>query len=176
MKHVSMRIQASKDVELSTRLPVKAWNTPCPHEWTIDCIRSDFQRLTAPSHWPCINEDDRRLLRTLCRCCLRCVPDWQLIVVASLDACFGFPDEMVRGLLFRSVIYLARMDQCVPQSISDEIKHRLAQHLDIAHHPACNIVVDGFLDTIESVRISSDAAIHASNLTMIAGSELEHPR
>ena len=85
-------------------------------------------------------------MKDIARCCLRLLPDWPHVLVEMIDACFTFPDSIVRGLLWQSVLFALNIDERLDSSIRDPIKDRIAPHLFVKKDfEFYDLVVDGFL-------------------------------
>lgn len=153
-----IREQAYKDVIRSSKIVVTPWNQSCVHDTDVVRIRDDFSRLTNPETWTHMNVRDRKRLETICRCCLRFLPDWPLLVAQSMDACFSFPDATVRGLLWRCVLFSVRMEARLCHGVTCSIKEKLADRLS-GEGEFKSVIVDGFLDTLESECIAVDVGL-----------------
>jgi hypothetical protein len=143
------------DVIFSAKLGVVPWNRPCMHYTNLDSIRDDFRRLTAPNSSVNPGENDVRLLRQLCRCCVRLLPTWTEDIALAVDACFLYPDQLARGLLWRMVVFAVRMDSTMGFGIEVAIKSKIARFLE-ADGEFASLIVDGFIDALESNCIAAD--------------------
>jgi hypothetical protein len=158
-KYVEMRERACADAVAASRTAVERWNRPCSHRLTLERIRNEFCRLTASANWQHITPSNVVLMKTMCRCCLRLLPDWPPLVSQAIEACFGFPDEKVRGLLWRLVLFIIQMEDYLDQTMTNSIKQQVAQHLAVVGHEFCDVIVDGFLGAIESAGYASEVAL-----------------
>jgi hypothetical protein len=152
---VSVRDQAYADVRHSSSIVVKAWNQCCPHGNDARTIREDFLKYTDSEYSAHLTAQERQRLTNICRCCLRLVPDWGRLVAHSFDAGFQHPDSAVRGLLLRCAIFLIRMESYLDYEVTSILKNKIAQRLE-AEGEFREIVVEGFLDTLESECIAAD--------------------
>lgn len=143
------------DVICSARIKSRYWNEPCVHDTDVERTRGDFLRLTNPEAWTCIRGQDRRRLAEISTCCLRFVPDWQVLIAQALDACFLFPDSTVRGLLWRCVCFAVKMNTRLPYSVMLSIKNDIARRMNVEGDLQA-VLVDGFLDALDSHRLAAD--------------------
>src|SRR5207249_331482 len=114
--------KAYRDVIESAKIVTVPWNRPCIHSVDIDIIRSDFKRITSQAAWARLGRGDVRRLVELCRCCLRFLPDWPRLIADAMDACFSFPDSGVRGLLWRSVVFMLGAEGLLKHGLSAPVK------------------------------------------------------
>lgn len=154
----ALRNRARDDLIQSTRFMPVAWNRVCTHELELDSIRDYLRRLTLPSSWGSVSSDDVRHLKTVCRCCIRLLPDWYLLVAGVTDACFSFPDSVVRGLLWRATMFALQFDDIHKTGIADSIKQRIAWHLE-ANGEFELVMVEGFLATLASEQVAADVGL-----------------
>jgi hypothetical protein len=155
----TIRERAYKDVFRSSKVVLKKWNQPCGDYADLERIRNDFCRLTNPVTWVSISVKDINRLKEICRCCLRFVPDWPQLMAQSVDACFSFPDATVRGLLWRCVLFLIRMEEPLRHGVTSSIKDKIAQRLG-AEGEFKAVIVDGFLDTLNSECVAADVGLN----------------
>lgn len=158
VNRTAVRDRAYSDVMQSSRVGPVPWNRQCVHNMDVKQLRDDMRRLTVPSAWGHVSGGDIKRLRELCRCCIRIVPDWPRLVADATDACFSFPDEIARGLLWRSVVFAIWMDQHLKSGVAASIKDKVARHL-AADGELSNVIVDGFLDMLESKMVASDVGL-----------------
>lgn len=128
---INLSDQAREDIRRSEEFTVYPWNETCPHSVTNEQVQESFLHCVSPASWGSLKDKDFAMMRRVCRCCLRFVPQWPLLVAESLEACFRFPDDISRGLLWRCVIFTVKMNDRLPFKVRDQVLRKLAIHLQV---------------------------------------------